>query len=58
MSKAATETGEVPPKKAPGLPPRFGPIENGKRTWIRVGEVDYGLMGYAAVHSLLATRSG
>ena len=24
----------------------FGPIENGKRTWISVGAIDYELMGY------------
>jgi hypothetical protein len=24
----------------------FGPIENGNSTWIRVGEIDYELMGY------------
>ncbi|MFC4527271.1 hypothetical protein ISN76_11240 [Dyella halodurans] len=28
------------------LPPMFGPIENGQRTWIRVEDIDYDLMGY------------
>jgi hypothetical protein len=29
-----------------GLPPMFGPIENGKRTWISIENVDYDLIGY------------
>jgi hypothetical protein len=28
------------------LPPMFGPIENGERTWIRVQSIDHDLMGY------------
>ena len=43
---AATEDNEEAKPKDSGLPPMFGPLVDGKRTWIRVGEIDYGLMGY------------
>lgn len=29
-----------------GLPPMFGPIEDGERTWVSIGNVDYDLLGY------------
>ncbi len=43
---AATEDNEEAEPKSSGLPPMFGPLVNGERTWIRIGAIDYGLMGY------------
>ncbi|CAN7578835.1 hypothetical protein [Paraburkholderia hospita] len=46
MSAGPTDKQERSLNEAPGLPPMFGPIENGKRTWIKIGKVDYDTMGY------------
>ncbi|MFM0062936.1 hypothetical protein [Paraburkholderia aspalathi] len=46
MSESAADNDEAKPSKRAGLPPLFGPIEDGRRTWIGVGEIDYELMGY------------
>lgn len=46
MSEPTAEIDRAKPPRRAGLPPMFGPIEGGKRTWVRVGEIDYELMGY------------
>ncbi|MFL9998184.1 hypothetical protein PQR34_30350 [Paraburkholderia sediminicola] len=46
MSEPTADSDEAKPSKRAGLPPLFGPIENGKRTWVGVGAIDYELMGY------------
>ncbi|WP_431017700.1 hypothetical protein [Burkholderia gladioli] len=43
---ADTEDNEKAEPESSSLPPMFGPLVNGERTWIRVGEIDYELMGY------------
>lgn len=46
MSDSPADEQQGPSRKPFNLPPMFGPIENGERTWKRVGEIDYELMGY------------
>lgn len=47
MSASPADEQQEPTRaKSFRLPPMFGPIENGQRTWKRLGEIDYELMGY------------
>ncbi|WP_261503572.1 hypothetical protein [Burkholderia multivorans] len=46
MSDQPNDEQSAKPSRRNILPPMFGPIEKGKRTWKRVEDIDHDLMGY------------